>query len=146
MWVGIFRALFLALGLWYALASATGELFVNIGNTQADAGDYPAAFVSYLKASGAFPLSNPIREREGTINGIANAIPPDVVLVVLDRVIDNDPNNPLLYWYAAIQALRMQDLPRAAAYMERLKNIGPDWPETKNVEDVYAAVAAMVEK
>lgn len=146
MWLGIGKSCFLAAGLWFAVSNAAGELYVNTGNAQSNVGDFAGAFISYLKAGGANRLSNPIREREATIYGIANAFPPDVILAVIDRILLDDPNNGLLYWYGAIQSLRGQDMARARVYLDRLKQIGPDWPETQNAEDVYAAVAAMVVK
>lgn len=80
------------------------------------------------------------------MHAVANVVAPDLILTILDREIVGDPNNPVLFWYATIQSLRAGDTPRAAAYLDRLRALGPDWPETRNAEDVLKAVAGMVEK
>lgn len=109
-------------------------------------GDAPAALLNFIKANAAFPLESAIREREATMHAVANVVAPDMILEILDREIAGDPYNPVMFWYATIQALRAGDTPRASGYLARLKSLGPEWPETRNAEDVLNAVAGMVEK
>ncbi len=99
-----------------------------------------------MKANAAFPLEPAIREREATMHAVANIVAPEMILSVLDAEIGSDPHNPVLFWYAAIQSLRIPDVPRAAAYLDRLRAIGPEWEQTRNAEDVLKAVVEMTRK
>lgn len=107
-------------------------------------GDADAAFISYIKANASYPLASYIRERQATATGLADHTPPRISLRSIDDVISNDPNNAVIIWYGAVQALREPDLPLAMKYIDRLIVLGKDWPETKNAEEVYAAVLDMV--
>lgn len=146
MRLGFLRTAFLAVGLWHAAAGAAGEYFVARGEMAYVDGRPGDALMYFVRANAAYPLEPAIREREATIHAAVNVVAPEIVLAALDAALADDPHNPLLFWYGCIQALRLRNLALANGYLERLREIGPDWPETRNAEDVWKAVAEMVGK
>ena len=98
------------------------------------------ALLMYVRSEAVFPLSRYAREGAAIFYGTVRGVPPAMVLQALDHALGNDPWAPNLLWHKALQQLRQRDLKAARRTIDKLRSLGPDWIQTRNLEEVYRVV------
>ena len=126
----------------YATMGVAGIPLGRKAIAQMLAGDGFPSFVNILRAEARFPFLNPLREATGTIVSFTSILPPPVLLQVIDSALESDPHNSLLLYHKALQEVRNGSLDNARNALTQLQQIGPDWPQTKNVANIIKAVEA----
>lgn len=92
------------------------------------------------EAGALFPIDYRNREAGIALKGSIDAIPPDVALHFIDRMLLTDPGSAKFNYLGAVQELRRGSLHGADKYFAALRRLTPDAREVKMIQDLYGAV------
>ena len=139
----ILRSVLQAVGISVALLCFVGQMWLAEAHALYIQKKGADALLMYVRSEAVFPLSRYAREGAAIFYGTVRRVPPVMVLQALDHALSNDPWAPNFLWHKALQHLRQRDLQAARQAIDRLRSLGPDWIQTRNIEEVYRAVERM---
>lgn len=134
------RASFFAVGVLIAYLSFRAETIFPLVLNDVKDGRHVQAFLQSYKAESLWPGAFYVREAYGSLNGVANFLPPEVTLQAIDEVLKFDPHNVVLLWYRIIQELRRGNLKAADAIIPKLERLGAGMEQVQNARLMRAAV------
>lgn len=137
------RAIFVGLGILYAVTSAIGEsryVEAMSANTMS------ARLLGSIEAAAIFPLAARIRETNAVLFASANKVPPMIALMEVRRGLKQAPNSPQLVFWLTYQLIRDGDMAQAEKTLRRLWRLAPDWPQTGLVQDIFEAALVRGER
>ena len=143
---GAVKLVFVGIGFWYALTVGVAELKFKEADIYSGQGDWARTLLTTVEGTAYNRGSYYVGSINATLFGVADFLPPPVVLYYLERSLAIDPNSPQTLWFMIMQHLRTGDLTKALPYLEHLERIGPGWPQTENARRVYLAVGQAVKQ
>tara|TARA_Y100000310_G_C20614502_1_gene779889 strand:+ start:135 stop:587 length:453 start_codon:yes stop_codon:yes gene_type:complete len=136
------RALFVAVGVLYAVAASIGKPALVRSKNNFDKGHVADAFIDALASQAVYPFEHFTREMASTMMVVANGLPPEVALDVINRGLASDPWSPHLLWLKCLQELRRGNLDVGRHTLEKMERIAYGWAQTKNAREIYEALIA----
>lgn len=122
------RAAFVGLGMMFSMAGAIGET-LHIRALKSP--EMSSILLGGIRASTLFPFPARIREANASLHAMMGGVPPMIALIEIRRALSHAPNSPALLFWLVYHRIRVGDLIGAEETLEKLKSIGPDWPQTK---------------
>lgn len=114
---------------------AYGEIQFLKGTKLAARGDLTAALFVYERAQ-IFPIYR-IREASMTLFALTPGMPPEIVLVRIDGILEDDPYGPRLNFYKIAHEIRRGRLDLAHSALARLQQSLPGDPHTLDARRAY---------
>lgn len=136
----------MAAGFTVALLASTGERSYFRGDRLMKSGKPVEGFSEIMRAEAVWPFSFYTRESMAYMMMLASTYPPEVAIAVIDRSLRQDPYSPTLLWHKVFHELRRGNLDGALPPLLLLEEIGPAWPQTQNMRQVYEAIRAQAAK
>lgn len=142
----ILRAIFIGVGAIYAASAVVGQPLLVRSKADFERGLIADAFVDGIEAAAVYPFQHYTREIASTLVTIANGMPAEVALDIIDRGLANDPYSPQMLWLKTLQEMRRGNLDEGLAHLEKLERIAYGWVHTKNAREIYEALTVRQDK
>jgi predicted CXXCH cytochrome family protein len=103
---------------------------IELGDAMRRSGDLPGAIEAYRQALAVDPLSSRAQRRLGaTLGGAGHA---DEALAVLEKALQREPDNALLWYEKAVIESRGGNYPQASADLRKCIALKPDFADAQN--------------
>ena len=139
-----FKLILVGVGVWYAVSVALSELRFRDSDIYSASNQPGKAFLAVVEATAYYQASYYSGGVTATVFGMADFLPPQVVIHYLERSARVDPNSAQINWFLAMQHLRTGDYEKAEPYLKRLERHGSKWRQTINARQVFEAVKTKV--
>ena len=134
------RTLFLFLGMFYSVMAWRGETYFCYAVKQLKESREVESFVNLVKADAIYPFKHYVREANAALYGVADALPPAVILAVVDNALKHDPNSANLLWYKIYQELKRGNLEAALPALLTMERVDKGFEQTKTARRLFEAV------
>ena len=131
--------------MFYAVMAARGEHYFGEAIVLLREGREVESFVNLVKADAIYPFKYYVREANAALYGVADSLPPAVILSVVDSALEHDPNSANLLWYKIFQELKRGNLKAALPALERMERVDRDFKQTKDARRLFEAVRDKIE-
>lgn len=136
----ILKVLFVAIGVLYAVSAMIGQPKLVRSKMSFDRGEIAESFIDGIEAQAIYPFQHYTREMSATLITIANGIPAEVALSIIDRGLRADPYSPHMLWLKALQEMRRGNLEDGLTALEKLEKLAYGWAQTKNARAIHTAL------
>ena len=136
----LLRAICLAVGVSFAVFATFGSLRYVEARRALEDGQATYALFMLAEAEALFPIEYRNRESSTVLRGSIDAIPPELALIYIDRMLATDPGSAKFQYLGAIQHLRMGDIHAADPYIAAMRRLVPNARELEMVNELYGNV------
>lgn len=149
VWLGhlvILKTLFVAIGVLYAVSASIGQPKLVRSKQNFDRGAFAESFIDGIEAVAIYPFQHYTREMSSTLVTIADGMPAEVALDIINRGLAADPNSPHMLWLKTLQEMRRGELEKGRVALEKLEKIAYGWSQTKTAREIYEALLVRKDK